>query len=168
MKRLYQWSPRVFAAGLALVFLAFMRNDLHLQERAWNERLAENVQLQKDQLEHHTRELTQQALVFAQQLLLDDSVRNEIQRAHPLFITPGVTPQQVAAARAALAERMETAWLAMKTAGVEQLAVYFDPGAVAFLRMHDPARYGDSLMGVRPSVSQAFHTGVPVLSLIHI
>src|SRR5690606_34359071 len=43
------------------------------------------------------------------------------------------------------------------------LTLYFVPGATAFLRMHHPDRFGDSLEGVRPLLADAFHSATPIL-----
>ncbi len=162
-KRLYQWLPWLSATALALVFLLFMRADLHVHQQVWEERLVWNAQTQKDYMEASSRDLTQQAMLLAQLLTRDAAIVSEIRRTHAVFAnTDGqVTPEQLSAARAALQASLHDSWSSMEELGVRQLSIYYAPGAIAFLRMHRPDRFGDSLSGLRPLITNAFSSGLP-------
>lgn len=162
-KRLYQWLPWVSALALALVFLLFMRADLQVHRQVWEERLAWNTQAQKDYMEASGRDLTQQAMLLAQLLVRDAAIVSEIRRAHRVFANADgqITPEQISVARAALQASLNDSWSNMKDVGVSQLSIYFAPGAIAFLRMHRPDRFGDSLSGLRPLITNAFSSGLP-------
>lgn len=163
IKRLYHWLPWLSALGLAVVFLAFLRHDLQLHERAWKEQLDASVQKQKDELERGTQALIRAALTFTQQLTADLTLLEELRQAQQIFSTPASTPEQIAAAREALYLRLEQPWQSMEQADVRQLVVYFAPGANAFLRMHHPDLHGDTLIGVRPLLGEAFKSPVPII-----
>ena len=63
----------------------------------------------------------------------------------------GAGGPRAAAARQALYARVAPAWLAMQeNYGMRQLQFLFSPGAVSFLRVHLPERFGDALAQVRP------------------
>ncbi|HSC68729.1 MAG TPA: PAS domain S-box protein [Cellvibrio sp.] len=162
-KRLYRWLPWLSALGLAVVFLLFMFADLRVHQQVWNERLAWNSQSQQDYLAATGRDLTQQAMLLAQLIGRDQSVTDRLRSAHKIFTTEnGVTGvEQLRAERQALQTKLQDYWGGMEELGVRQLSVYFAPGAVNFLRMHRPDRYGDSLSGVRPLITSAFTSGVP-------
>ncbi len=162
-KRLYQWLPWASALALALVFLLFMRADLEVHKQVWDERLAWNAQAQKDYMEASGRDLTQQAMLLAQLLVRDAAIVDEIRRAHKVFanVDGQATPEQLSAARNALQASLHDSWSSMEEVGVRQLSIYFAPGAIAFLRMHRPDRFGDSLSGLRPLITNAFSSGLP-------
>ncbi len=162
-KRLYQWLPWGSALALALVFLFFMRLDLQVHQQVWEERLQWTTQTQKDYMEASGRDLTQQAMLLAQLLVRDTAIMGEIRRAQQVFAnTDGqVTPEQLSEARARLQRQLQDHWDSMEDVGVKQLSIYFAPGAVSFLRMHKPDRFGDSLSGLRPLITNAFSSGLP-------
>ncbi len=162
-KRLYQWLPWVSALVLALVFLLFMRLDLFAHEQVWEERLEWRTQAQKDYMDSSSRDLTQQAMLLAQLIVRDTAIVSEIRRAHQVFATTDnqAAPELLTEARARLQLQLTDQWDSMKDLGVRQLSLYFAPGAVTFLRMHKPDRYGDSLSGLRPLVTNAFASGLP-------
>lgn len=162
-KRLYQWLPWVSALALALVFLLFMRADLEVHQQVWDERIAWNAQTQKDYMEASGRDLTQQAMLLAQLLVRDAAIVAEIRRTHRIFanLDGEVTPEQLSAARTSLQASLHDSWSSMEEIGVRQLSIYYAPGAIAFLRMHRPDRFGDSLSGLRPLITNAFNSGLP-------
>ncbi len=162
-KRLYQWLPWVSALVLALVFLLFMRLDLLAHEQVWEERLQWRTQAQKDYMGTTGRDLTQQAMLLAQLLVRDSALISEIRRAHQVFANTDnqAVPGRLAEARARMQLQLSDQWDSMKDLGVRQLSLYFAPGAVAFLRMHKPDRFGDSLSGLRPLITNAFASGLP-------
>lgn len=162
-KRLYHWLPLGSALALALVFLLFMRADLQMHQQVWEERLLWSTQTQKDYMEASGRDLTQQAMLLAQLLVRDSNVINEIRRAHSVFINPDgqTSPEQLSEARLHLQQQLQDHWNSMEDVGVRQLTVYFAPGAIAYLRMHRPDRFGDSLSGLRPLITNAFNSGLP-------
>ncbi|HTF96872.1 MAG TPA: PAS domain S-box protein [Cellvibrio sp.] len=162
-RRLYHWLPWVSALALALVFLLFMRADLVVHEQVWEERLDWNTNAQREYMEASGRDLTQQAMLLAQLMARDASVVSEIRRAHQIFanVDGQITPEQLSQARTSLQQRLQDYWGSMHDIGVNQLSVYFAPGAIAFLRMHRPDRHGDSLSGLRPLITNAFSSGVP-------
>lgn len=159
-KRLYHWLPWASALGLALVFLVFMRSDLNVHETVWHERLAWNANDHRSYLDASGRDLTQQAMLLAQLVVRDTVVVQEIRQSQALFAQSG-EPEQLAQARAKLQARLRDYWDGVDDLGVRQLTVYFAPGVTAFLRMHHPERFGDSLMGQRPIISDAFNSGLP-------
>lgn len=171
IKRLYQWLPWISAVGMSLVFLAFMRHDLQIHQLIWKERLEWTVQRQQTALERGGQELARDALILTQQLLLDHSLTDALQQAYRHYADPRFNPQlnpqadaaQLAASRRALYLQLEQPWRDMAKAGANQLTLYFVPGATAFLRMHHPDRFGDSLEGVRPLLADAFHSATPIL-----
>jgi PAS domain S-box-containing protein len=162
-KRLYRWLPWFSAVGLAVVFVLFMFADLKVHQQVWNERLNWNTQTQKDYLTASGRDLTQQAMLLAQLIGRDHAVTDQIRAAHQAFSAEDGTGEagQLRAQRQALQAQLQDYWNGMAELGVRQLSVYFAPGAVSFLRMHRPDRYGDSLSGLRPLINNAFTSGVP-------
>lgn len=162
-KRLYRWLPWFSAVGLAVVFVLFMFADLKVHQQVWNERLNWNTQTQKDYLAASGRDLTQQAMLLAQLIGRDHAVTDQIRAAHQVFSAEDGTAEagQLRAQRQALQAQLQDYWNGMAELGVRQLSVYFAPGAVSFLRMHRPDRYGDSLSGLRPLINNAFTSGVP-------
>lgn len=160
----YQWLPWASALGLALVFIGFMRADLVLHQQSWQERLRWQTSAQKDYLANVSRDMTQQAMLLAQLVVRDARVVAQIRAAQRAFLaeqSQASTPN-TRAARVALRESLLDYWVGMSELGVPQMSVYVAPGAVNFLRMHIPDRYGDSVAGVRPLVNMAFSSGVPV------
>lgn len=162
-KRLYRWLPWLSAMALAAVFVLFMNADLKVHQQVWNERLNWNTQTQKDQLETSARDLTQQAMLLAQLIGRDPAVIDKLREAHQLFVAEddSGTAEQLRVQRQALQMQLQDYWGGMEVLGVRHLSVYFAPGAVNFLRMHRSDRYGDSLSGLRPLLSNAFSSGVP-------
>ncbi len=162
-KRLFRWLPWLSALGLAAVFVLFMFADLRVHQQVWNERLAWNTQTQHDYLDASGRDLTHQAMLLAQLIGRDQSVTEQIRAAHQAFSgsddAQGV--EQLRLKRQELQIHLQDYWSGMEELGVRQLSVYFAPGAVSFLRMHRPDRYGDSLSGLRPLITDAFTSGVP-------
>lgn len=159
-KRLYHWLPWASALGLALVFMVFMRSDLDAHATVWHERLAWKSDDHKSYMEASGRDLTQQAMLLAQLVVRDSAVIQEIRQSHTL-LSRSAEPEQLAQARAALQVRLLDYWEGMDELGVKQLTVYLAPGVTAFLRMHHPERFGDSLMGQRPLIDDAFKSGLP-------
>lgn len=166
-KRLFRWLPWVSALGLAVVFVLFMLADLNAHRHVWNERLAWNTHTQKNFAKSSGRDLTQQAMLLAQLVGRDYRVIEQIRSAHQLFIAAnnGRDNGQLHGARLQLQQILRDYWSDMDDLGAEHLSVYFAPGAVNFLRMHRPDRYGDSLSGLRPLISNAFTSGVPAWGL---
>lgn len=162
-KRLFRWLPWLSAAGLAVVFVFFMFADLRVHQQVWNERLAWNTQTQRDYLDASGRDLTHQAMLLAQLIGRDQAVTEQIRTAHQLFSeeNSAAGAELLRARRQALQAQLQDYWSGMEELGVRQLSVYFAPGAVNFLRMHRPDRYGDSLSGLRPLITNAFTSGVP-------
>lgn len=162
-KRLYRWLPWVSALVLAVVFLLFMYADLQVHQQVWKERLAWNSQTQEEYLDATGRDLTQQAMLLAQLIARDDTVTDSLRAAHKVFITENnaSSVEELRKVRQGLQQQLQDYWGGMSELGVRQLSVYFSPGAVNFLRMHRPERYGDSLSGIRPLITNAFSSGVP-------
>lgn len=162
-KRLYRWLPWFSALGLAAVFVLFMFADLKVHQQVWHERLSWNTQTQKDHMETAGRDLTQQAMLLAQLIGGDHVVIDKLRAAHQVFIAEEGTggAEHLRVLRQGLQTQLQDYWDGMEALGVRQLSVYFAPGAVNFLRMHRPDRYGDSLSGLRPLITDAFTSGVP-------
>ncbi len=169
-KRLYRWLPWLSALGLAVVFTLFMFADLKVHQQVWSERLTWNTQAQRDYLDASGRDLTQQAMLLAQLIARDPAVTEKLRAAYQVFSADDGTTddgtttnstEQLRALRQALQVQLQDYWSGMDELGVRQLSVYFAPGAVNFLRMHRPDRYGDSLSGLRPLITTAFSSGVP-------
>lgn len=162
-KRLYRWLPWLSALGLAVVFILFMFADLKVHQQVWNERLSWNTQTQRNYLDASGRDLTQQAMLLAQLIGRDQTVTEQIRAAHQVFSADDGAEgaDRLRARRQALQAQLQDYWSGMEELGVRQLSVYFAPGAVNFLRMHRPDRYGDSLSGLRPLITNAFTSGVP-------
>lgn len=162
-KRLYRWLPWVSALGLAMVFLLFMYADLQVHQHVWKERLAWNSQTQKDYLDVTGRDLTQQAMLLAQLIARDHTVIDSLRTAHNVFVADNNANSidELHKARQDVQLHLQDYWDGMVDLGVRQLSVYFAPGVVNFLRMHRPDRYGDSLSGIRPLITNAFTSGVP-------
>ena len=161
--RLFRWLPWLSALGLAAVFVLFMFADLRVHQQVWSERLVWNTQTQRDYLDASGRDLTHQAMLLAQLIGRDQVVTGQIRAAHQVFSgnddAQGV--EQLRLKRQKLQIHLQDYWSGMEELGVRQLSVYFAPGAVNFLRMHRPDRYGDSLSGLRPLITDAFTSGVP-------
>lgn len=166
-KRLYRWLPWASALSLAAVFVLFMFADLQVHRQVWSERLAWNTQTQKDYVSATGRDLTQQAMLLAQLIGRDQSITEKLRSAHRLFVQEDGGASGVDSAAQLRQARQETQlllqdyWSGMEELGAHQLSVYFAPGAVNFVRMHRPDRYGDSLSGLRPLITNAFTSGVP-------
>ncbi|WP_062062749.1 PAS domain S-box protein [Cellvibrio sp. OA-2007] len=162
-KRLYRWLPWLSAMVLAVVFVLFMCADLKVHEQVWHERLSWNTQTQKNELDDSARDLTQQAMLLAQLIGRDHAVLDRVRAAHKVFIAEDGTggAEHLRAQRQALQAQLQDYWGGMEVLGGRYLSVYFAPGAVNFLRMHRPDRYGDSLSGLRPLLANAFSSGVP-------
>lgn len=161
--RLFRWLPWLSALGLAAVFVLFMFADLRVHQQVWSERLVWNTQTQRDYLDASGRDLTHQAMLLAQLIGRDQVVTGQIRAAHQVFSgnddAQGV--EQLRLKRQKLQIHLQDYWSGMEELGVRQLSVYFAPSAVNFLRMHRPDRYGDSLSGLRPLITDAFTSGVP-------
>ena len=161
--RLFRWLPWLSALGLAVVFVLFMLADLRVHQKVWNERLAWKTQSQRDYLDASGRDLTHQATLLAQLIGRNQAVTTQIRAAYQVFSgsddAQGV--EQLRAKRHELQVHLQDYWSGMEELGVRQLSVYFAPGAVNFLRMHRPDRYGDSLSGLRPLITDAITSGVP-------
>ncbi|WP_331344045.1 PAS domain S-box protein [Cellvibrio sp. UBA7661] len=166
-KRLFRWLPWVSSLGLAVVFVLFMLADLSTHRQVWEERLEWNAQTQNDYVHATGRDLTQQAMLLAQLIGRDYRVIEQIRTAHQLYINAsnGRGSAQLQASRLELQQLLRDYWDDMGDLGAHQLSVYFAPGAVSFLRMHRPDRYGDSVSGLRPMISAAFTSGVPTWGL---
>ena len=162
-KRLYRWLPWLSALGLAAVFVLFMLADLRVHQQVWNERLSWNTQTQKNHMETSGRDLTQQAMLLAQLIGGDQLLIDKLREAHQVFIAEEGAggAEHLRLLRQGLQTQLQDYWDGMEALGVRQLSVYFAPGAVNFLRMHRPDRYGDSLSGLRPLITNAFTSGVP-------
>lgn len=162
-KRLYRWLPWVSALALAVVFVLFMFADLRVHRQVWSERLAWNTQSQRDYLDASGRDLTQQAMLLAQLIGRDQAVLEQLRAAHKVYSENDdvASGEQLRLQRQALQQQLQDYWSGMADLGVRQLSVYFAPAAVNFLRMHRPDRYGDSMSGLRPLISDAFSSGVP-------
>lgn len=166
-KRLYRWLPWASALSLAAVFVVFMFADLQVHRQVWSERLDWHTQTQKNYVTATGRDLTQQAMLLAQLIGRDHSITEKLRSAHRLFIQAdggagGVdSAAQLRQARQEVQLLLQDYWTGMEELGAHQLSVYFAPGAVNFVRMHRPDRYGDSLSGLRPLITNAFTSGVP-------
>lgn len=158
----YSWLPWLAALGLVLAFALLLRGDLAHHESVWQERIQLWVEQHRARVDSHTRDVTQQAMLLAQLVARDDVVVNQIRRASQLYTA---NPERSAAldqARSELRQRLNDYWLGMSELQVQRLTVYLAPGAVAFLRMHLPEQFGDSAAGLRPLISRAFNSGLPV------
>ncbi len=162
-KRPYRWLPWVSALGLAMVFSLFMQADLQVHRQVWGERLAWNTQTQKYYMEASGRDLTQQAMLLAQLVGSNQLVIEKLRDAHKVFVADESSSgaEQLRVLRQELRTLLQDYWGGMEGVGVQQLNVFFAPGAVNFLRMQRPDRYGDSLSGLRPLITRAFSSGVP-------
>ena len=161
-KRPYRWLPWFFALGLTVVFVWFMSADLRVHEQVWRERLNWNTHTQKAYLDSSGRDLTQQAMLLAQMVASNRQVIEKVRDAHKVFaIDDSSGMDQLRTLRQELHALLQDYWNGMQGLGVQQLSVYLAPGAVNFLRMQRPDRYGDSLSGVRPLITQGFTSGVP-------
>lgn len=162
-KRLYRWLPWLSALGLAAVFVLFMLADLRVHQQVWHERLSWHTQTQKNHLDTSGRDLTQQAMLLGQLISGDHQVIDKLRGAHQVFVSDEGTSgaEHLRQLRQELRVHLQDYWDGMEALGVRQLSVYFAPGAVNFLRMHRPDRYGDSLSGLRPLITNAFTSGVP-------
>ncbi len=160
----YSWLPWLAALGLTLAFAAFMRADLHHYELVWKERLGLWVQRHQDRVASHNRDMTQQAMLLAQLILRDTHVVNQLREAQQLFVASQgrMASPPVRNAQLNLRQQLDDYWLGMRDSGVRRLSIYIAPGGVVFLRMHLPERAGDSASNVRPMVSRAFSSGLPV------
>lgn len=160
-KRLYRWLPWVSALALAVVFSLFMLADLQAHREVWGDRLAWNTQTQKDYMESSGRDQTQQAMLLAQRVARDPVVAAQVRAAQRVFSaedSAGNT-EQLRLLRQETHALLQNYWDAMEAQGAQQLTVFFAPGPVSFLRMHRPDRYGDSLSGMRPLLTDAFASG---------
>ncbi len=157
-KRLYRWLPWVSALGLAVVFSLFMLADLQVHRQVWGEQLAWNTQTQKDYMTASGRDLSRQAMLLAQRVGLDPVVSDKLRAAHRVFNLDNSVDNtaQLRSLRQETQTLLRGYWADMERQGAHQLNVFLAPGAVNFLRMHRPDRYGDSLSGLRPLVTQAF------------
>ena len=161
-KRFYRWLPWLAALGLSGVFILFMFADLRVHQQVWQERLNWSTQTQKNHLDTAGRDLTQQAMLLAQLIGRDRHVVDHLRRAHEVLVTDaGTGGEPLHLLRQNLQAQLQDYWNGMEPLGVKQLGIYLAPGAVSFLRMHRPDRYGDSLSGLRPLITNAFSSGVP-------
>ncbi|WP_323813781.1 PAS domain S-box protein [Cellvibrio sp. NN19] len=161
-KRPYRWLPWFFALGLAVVFVWFMNADLRVHERVWHERLNWNTKTQKDHLDSTGRDLTQQAMLLAQLVGSNQQLVDKLREAQKVFVAEEADSlEHLRQQRQDVQALLQDYWSGMSELGVQQLNVFLAPGAVNFLRMQRPDRYGDSLNGVRPLITQAFASGLP-------
>ncbi len=162
-KRPYHWLSWVSALGLAMVFSLFMWADLEGHRKVWEERLAWNTQTQKYYMDASGRDLTQQAMLLAQLVGSNQLVVDKLREAHKVFVADETTSgaERLRVLRQELRTLLQDYWSGMEGVGVQQFNVFFAPGAVNFLRMQSPDRYGDSLSGIRPLIARAFSSGVP-------
>ena len=161
-KRPYRWLPWFFALGLTVIFVWFMRTDLNAHQQVWQERLNWSAQAQKQQLDSMGRDLTQQAMLLAQLVGGNQRVVETLRAAQSAFVAEdGTNVERLRQLRQELQLLLQDYWSGMEGVGVKQLNVYLAPGAVNFVRMQQPDRYGDSLSGVRPLITKAFTSGVP-------
>lgn len=163
-KRLFRWLPWLSAVGLTVVFGLFMVADLRVHQQVWDERLAWHTQTQRDYLDTAGRDLTHQAMLLAQLIGRNQAVTEQIRTAQQLFTqakSAAASADLLRAHRQTLQTQLQDYWSGMEELGVRQLNVYFAPGAVNFLRMHQPDTYGDSLSSLHPLITDAFTSGVP-------
>ena len=167
IKRWYHWLPWFSALALVLVFAWMLLLDWRSHERNWQQRLEWQQQAQGRYLESVGRDLSQQGMLLAQLVLRDEQVLAQIRAAHRLYVDSHTQDKTelMAQARARLQLQLSDYWSEMKELGVIQLNVFFAPGAVGFVRMQRPQRYGDSLAGLRPLLNQVISSGIPAWGL---
>lgn len=166
IKRFYRWLPWLSGSSLLAVFLLFMYADLRVHQEVWQERLNWSTQTQKNHLDATGRDLTQQAMLLVQLIGRDRYVVSQLRSAHELFAADEAAGGDgLHRLRQDLQAHLQDYWSGMEPLGVKQLGIYLAPGAVSFLRMHRPDRYGDSISGLRPLITNAFTSGVASLGV---
>ncbi len=127
------------------------------------ERVARLESAYQTNLEHYGRFMTQLALV----------VGNETD-INTLFYQGGLAVQregggaggaEAAAIRAALTERLSTAWALAGEQGIARELHFHLPPATSFLRLHNPSQFGDDLSDVRDMVVATNRSGQPAFGV---
>jgi len=164
VKRWYSWLSWLAALVLALGFLWLLMMDWRSHQHDWHDWQDWQQRDQGQQLANLSRDLTHQSMLLAQVILRDQVFIDRVREAHGIYLqdlSQG-TAERTAQQRQRLERYLASYWENVRGHGVIQLNVFFNPAAVGFLRMQRPQRYGDSLAGLRPQLTQVFATGMPV------
>lgn len=138
---------------LAFIFAAIARFALSESDERLAAHLEQNAGTLQTAFEVSTAEVEQRMLALATLVVADPEVKFLLKRGQEA-IAAGNTGQ-AAAIRMQLRVRLASQWDYMQREfGLRHLQFVLAPGIVAFLRLHAPERFGDSLQDVRPMVAQ--------------
>lgn len=161
--RWYQRLPWLSALVLVVVFAWLMFSDLGAHRNTWQEQLRWQEESRSRLLQGVGRDMTQQAMLLAQLIARDQHIINEVRQAHSIYLREleQGAGEELARSRANVQQALQEYWQNMRDLGVIQINVFFAPGAVNFLRLQRPNRYGDSLNGLRPLLTGVMSSGIP-------
>lgn len=165
-RRSLRWRFGMLAMLLALLFGAVAAFELWRERAGLERELREATQALRvgltTTLEATEREMQHVAALMA----ADPEVQYFMRRAHEVVALEGggAGGTMSAALRESLAQRMErrSEQLWLDEFRSRQIEFHLLPGAVNFLRLRDPQRFGDRLDEVRPLVASAHALDMPV------
>ncbi len=167
LARWYPWLPGIFALGALTAFAWLLAMDLQGLDQDWQANLAEVQRRQEQQLVNQDRHQTALAQLLAQMIADNPQVRRSLRAIYQTHSDAQAAgdAQQSQQARQQLAAELAGDWARIEPLGAIQLSIFLAPGAVNFLRMSQPDRFGDSVEANRPLVAQVFEQGEPVVGL---
>ncbi len=137
---------------LALIYAVFGALSWQHDRRELDEALLGESRALRTTFEVALADLEQQMLALAAMVAADPQVRSLLQHGKDAVAAEGGGPGGAAAAhwREALYRHVSPAWREMQQEyGLRQLHFQFGPGALSYLRVHAPEKFGDRLDGLR-------------------
>lgn len=159
------WRFRILAALFALLFGALALVEL-LRERVGLEReLREVTQALRVGLTTTLDATEREMQHLASLMAVDPEVRYFVRRAHEVVLLEGggaggpISERVRESFALRMEQRREMRW--SDELAARQMEFHILPGAVNFLRVRDPNRFGDSLGDVRPAVATVHALDIP-------
>ena len=167
LARWYPWLPGISAVVVLAVFAWLLVMDLRGLDKDWQASLAQTHSQQQQQLDNQQLSQTALAQLLAQMISDNPQFQASVRTAYQTYreeqLRGGTQLSQQA--RQQLAAQLAGDWARIAPLGAIQLSIYFAPGAVTFLRMSQPDRFGDSVFANRPLVAQVFERGIAAQGL---
>jgi len=149
----FRVSLLLASASLALIFGAIARFALTESDQRLAAHLEQNAGTLQTAFEVSAAEVEQRMLALATLVVADPEVKFLLKRGQDA-IAAGKSGEATAI-RMQLRVRLASQWDYMQREfGLRHLQFVLTPGIVAFLRLHAPERFGDSLRDVRPMVAR--------------
>lgn len=141
-------SSTLLVLIFALIGMLFWQHD----RRELEHNLAQESAALRTTFEVALSDLEQQMLTLATMVAADPQVQTLFYRGKQALAAEGGGPggPRTAQLREALYDQVAPAWIDMQQQfGLRQLHFQFGPGALSYLRVHTPEKYGDRMDGLR-------------------